>query len=331
MSKTSLTLDEIHALAHEAMMKNGCDEANAAALADIVMRAERDGSHSHGMFRIPGYVKALRSGKVDGKARPTVTRRTPAIIQCEGHGCFAPLAQATALPVLAEAAAEIGVAALSLTGIHHFAALWPATEYLAEQGLVGLACTSFKAGVAPSGAREAFFGTNPLSFAWPRPGHDPVVFDMATSTLAKGDVQIAARDGHSVPLGTGLGPDGKPSDDPAEILKGVLLPFGGYKGASIALMVELLAGGLTGDYFSYEATEYDNSDGGPSKGGELLIAINPALIAGDEWQDRSEAFMQKLLALDGIRIPGQRRHRNRLDQGMRSVNAELVAKIRGFC
>ena len=63
----------------------------------------------------------------------------------------------------------------------------------------------------------------------------------------------------------------------------------------------------------------------------LLIAINPALIAGDEWQDRSEAFMQKLLALDGIRIPGQRRHRNRLDQGMRSVNAELVAKIRGFC
>ena len=99
MGTTSLTLDEIHALAHDAMTANGCDDANAAALADIVMRAERDGSHSHGLFRIPGYVKALRSGKVDGKARPTVTRVTPAVIRCEGHGCFAPMAQAAALPV----------------------------------------------------------------------------------------------------------------------------------------------------------------------------------------------------------------------------------------
>ena len=70
-----------------------------------------------------------------------------------------------------------------------------------------------------------FFGTNPISFAWPRPGHAPVVYDMATATLAKGDVQIAARDGHDVPLGTGLGPDGQPTTDPAEILKGVMLPL----------------------------------------------------------------------------------------------------------
>ena len=104
MSTTDLTLDEIHALAHDAMTANGCDAANAGALADIVMRAERDGSHSHGLFRIPGYVKALKSGKVDGTASPTVTKKTPAVITCEGHGCFAPLAQATALPVLAEAA-----------------------------------------------------------------------------------------------------------------------------------------------------------------------------------------------------------------------------------
>ncbi|MGB2159321.1 MAG: Ldh family oxidoreductase, partial [Candidatus Puniceispirillaceae bacterium] len=224
MNKISLTLDEIHALAHEAMTKNGCDEVNAAALADIVMRAERDGSHSHGLFRIPGYVKALRSGKVDGKARPTVTRKTPAVIQCEGHGCFAPLAQATALPVLAEAAAEIGVAALSLTGIHHFAALWPETEYLADRGLVGIACTAYMPMVAPVGTTEKLFGTNPISFAWPRPGKTPVCYDMATASMAMGDLQIAARDGREVPLGTGLDADGELTTDPAAIAKGVLLP-----------------------------------------------------------------------------------------------------------
>ena len=179
MSTTDLTLDEIHALAHDAMTANGCDAANAGALADIVMRAERDGSHSHGLFRIPGYVKALKSGKVDGTASPTVTRKTPAVINCEGHGCFAPLAQATALPVLAEAAQEIGIAALSLTGIHHFAALWPETEYLADRGLVGIACTAYMPMVAPVGTSTKLFGTNPISFAWPRPGHDPVWMLMA--------------------------------------------------------------------------------------------------------------------------------------------------------
>ena len=328
MNKISLTLDEIRALAHEAMTKNGCDEVNAAALADIVMRAERDGSHSHGLFRIPGYVKALRSGKVDGKARPTVTRKTPAVIQCEGHGCFAPLAQATALPVLAEAAAEIGVAALSLTGIHHFAALWPETEYLADRGLVGIACTAYMPMVAPVGTTEKLFGTNPISFAWPRPGKTPVCYDMATASMAMGDLQIAARDGREVPLGTGLDADGELTTDPAAIAKGVLLPFGGYKGSAIALMVELLAAGLTGERFSYEAKQHDNGDGGPPRGGEMVIALSPELIAGDGWESHVEGFMDRLNGLDGVRIPGARRHRNRLDTGPRDINATLVETIR---
>ncbi len=326
----SLTLDEINALICEVMTANGCDDANANALADIMTRAERDGSHSHGLFRVPGYVKALRSGKVDGKAKPTVTKKTPAIIHVDGHGCFAPLAQAVGLPVLAEATAEIGVAALSLTGVHHFAALWPETEYLADRGLVGIACTAYMPMVAPAGSKTALFGTNPISFAWPRPGKTPVCYDMATAAMAMGDVQIAARDGKSVPLGTGLDADGQPSTDPAAIAKGVLLPFGGYKGSAIALMVELLAAGLTGEQFSYEARENDNGDGGPPRGGEMVIGLSPALIAGYGWEGHVEAFMDRLTSMEGVRVPGARRHKNRLDTGPRAINAALVETIRGL-
>jgi delta1-piperideine-2-carboxylate reductase len=326
----SLTLDEINALIREVMTANGCDDANADALADIMTRAERDGSHSHGLFRVPGYVKALRSGKVDGKAKPTVTKKTPAIIHVDGHGCFAPLAQAVGLPVLAEATAEIGVAALSLTSVHHFAALWPETEYLADRGLVGIACTAYMPMVAPAGSKTALFGTNPISFAWPRPGKTPVCYDMATAAMAMGDVQIAARDGKSVPLGTGLDAEGQPSTDPAAIAKGVLLPFGGYKGSAIALMVELLAAGLTGEQFSYEARENDNGDGGPPRGGEMVIGLSPALIAGDGWEDHVEAFMDRLTGMEGVRVPGARRHKNRLDTGPRAINAALVETIRGL-
>ena len=96
------------------------------------------------------------------------------------------------------------------------------------------------------------FGTNPISFAWPRPGKTPVVYDMATASMAMGEVQVAKREGHKVPLGTGLNKEGKQTTDPGEITDGgVLLPFGGYKGSAIAMMVELLAGALVGDNFSF--------------------------------------------------------------------------------
>ena len=328
MTNVTLELDDIYKLAYDVMLANGCDADNAAALAGIICRAERDGSHSHGLFRVPGYVKALRSGKVNGKAKPSVKHVTPAVIQIDGNGCFAPLAQAVGLPLLADATAKIGIAALSLVGIHHFAALWPETEYMADRGFVGLACTAYMPMVAPAGSKDALFGTNPISFALPRPGHCPVVYDMATAAMAMGDVQIAARDGHDVPPGTGLDADGNPSTDPAAIAKGVLLPFGGYKGSAIALMVELLAAGLTGEQFSYEARATDNKDGGPPRGGEMIIGMSPDIIAGPNWQDHVEAFMQKLTSLDGVRIPGARRHKNRLDTGPRQINAALVDTIK---
>lgn len=331
MSTVPMTIDEIHELAKTCLLTNGCDEANAEAVASTVSRAERDGSTSHGLFRMPGYIATLRSGKVNGKAKPKAEMVTPAVIRLHGDNGLAPMALKHGIPVLAKAAKTIGIAALAISHTHHFAALWPETEALAEQGLVGLACTAYKPSVAPAGAKKALFGTNPLSFAWPRPGKTPLVFDMATASRAKGDVALAARDGHDVPLGTGLDADGNDTTDPHKILAGgVLLPFGGYKGSAIAMMVELLAAGMVGERFSYEAAEADNNDGGPPRGGEFLLAMSPDLIAGPGWAEHSEGFFARLTALEGVRLPGQRRHTNRLSDAPRDINAALVAKIRAL-
>ena len=326
----NISLDEIKKLVTDVFLKQGCNKSNASALANTITKAEEDGSSSHGLFRVPGYVASLQSGKVNGNASPKLEKTTPVILKCNADNGFASTAHEFALPILADAAKTNGVAVLSIKGCYHFAALWPETEYLAKQNLVGFACTAFKPSVAPAGAKEAFFGTNPISMAWPRNGQDPVVFDMATATMAKGEVMIAARDGHTLSSGVGLDENGEPSNDPKEILKGVLLPFGGYKGSAISLMVELFAAGLTGDVFSYEAQENDNNDGGPPSGGEFIMAFNPQIIAGTNWEKHCENFFQKLTSIDGVRLPGSRRHKNRSGNNYRSINEELLLKIKSY-
>jgi delta1-piperideine-2-carboxylate reductase len=326
-----LTLDEIAALAARAFSQNGCDEANTQALVRTVVAAERDGSLSHGLFRLPGYVASLRSGKVNGKASPKVDHRTPAIVTVFGDNGYAPLAIEMGVPQLAAAARKLGVAVLTLTHTHHFAALWPEVEAIAQQGLIGLACTAYMPVMAPHGGTRPLFGTNPLAFAWPRPGHDPMVIDMATSAMALGEVQIAAREGRRVPPGTGLDANGSPTTDPNEIVKGMLLPFGGYKGSAVALMVELLAAGAVDERFSFEAAEADNLDGGPPRGGEFMLALAPELLAGPKWAEHCEGFFRRFEAIEGARLPGSRRHRNRLSNAARQIDAELVARIRALC
>ena len=331
MATVSLTLDEIFDLAKKTLLANGCDEETSSILSDLLMKAERDGSLSHGLFRLPAYVSGLKSGKINGKGKPEVKKISESVIKVLGNNCLAPIVLNKGLPELIKAAKEKGVAVLAINNSHHMAAMWPETEILAEAGLVAFACTSYKPAVAPAGAIKPLFGTNPISFAWPRPGKTPVVFDMATASMAMGEVQVAKREGHKVPIGTGLTKDGKKTTDPAEIVDGgVLLPFGGYKGSGIAMMVELLAGALVGDNFSFETATKDNNDGGPPSGGEFILAMSPEKISDSEWNKHANEFFNKMKSFEGVRLPGERRHKNRLDKGPRNINKELINKIKSL-
>ena len=328
MTTSLLGLDEIYSLAKKTLLHSGCDEMNAEAVANTVTFAERDGSVSHGLFRIPGYVAALKSKKVKGNSRPKIEYRSQNTIRVDGDYGFAPMAIQVGIPALVEITNKYGVGVLTITNTHHFAALWHETEALAENNLIGIACTAYMPSVAPAGATKPLFGTNPISFAWPRKNNTPVVYDMATASMAMGEVQVAARDGHKVPLGTGLNQDGEKTDNPSEIANGgVLLPFGGHKGSAIAMMVELLAAGLVGDMFSFEAKAADNKDGGPARGGEFIMALSPQLIAGDDWNEHAEKFFEQMISLNGVRLPGQRRHNNRANKGPREINTSLIEKI----
>lgn len=333
MSTIRLSVDDIFAAASECLQKHGCDSENANAVAEVIAAAERDGCHSHGLMRLAGYVAALDSGKVNGKARPSLSQTATAVLRVDGNGGFAPLALSESRQRLIDTATQTGIAALALTNIHHFAALWAEVEPLAESGLCAFACTSYKPAVIPAGGSKALYGTNPIAFGWPRKSGLPIVFDQASSVMARGEVMLAAREGHDLPSGVGVDGDGNPTTDPNEVLKGAMLAFGGYKGSSIAMMVELLAGSLIGESFSFEAAERDNNDGGPPRGGEFIFAMNPDHF-GDaaNWRDHSERLFMQILAQEGVRLPGDRRYKNRAEAMKNGVevSTSVYDKIRAL-
>jgi delta1-piperideine-2-carboxylate reductase len=263
-----------------------------------------------------------------------VTRLSPSVVKVDGDHGYAPLALELGRQALIEAAKENGIAAMALVNVHHFAALWVEVEPIAEAGCCAMAFTTYKPAVVPAGAKQPLFGTNPMCFGWPRGDQPPMVFDQASASMARGEVMIAARDGHDVPLGTGVDADGNPTTEPQKIIDGgALLPFGGHKGSTIAMMIELLVAGLTGMDFSFEAQKNDNNDGGPPNGGEFMLAIDPNRFGdADNWLQHSESFLERLAGMEGAHMPGNRRYANRAKSAAEgiAVSDALLASCREF-
>ncbi len=303
---------ELQALLQRIFQRHGCAGPVAAALAHNCASAQRDGAHSHGVFRIPGYVSTLASGWVDGQAQPQVVDVAPGFVRVDAGGGFAQPALSAARPLLVEKARHAGIAVLAIHNSHHFAALWPDVEPFADEGLVALSVVNSMTCVVPHGARKPLFGTNPIAFAAPCAGTDPIVFDMATSAMAHGDVQIAARQGQTLPPGMGVDADGQPTCDPQAILDGgALLPFGGHKGSALSMMVELLAAALTGGHFSWEFDWSRHPGAKTPWTGQLLIVIDPSKAEGERFAQRSHELVEQMQAAGLQRLPGERRYRER--------------------
>lgn len=310
-----ISLEEVHSLTEAALRVNGASPENADAVARTITAAERDDCKAHGLFRVPFYVKGLNDGKVNGTAVPEVQDVSSGLARVDAHRGYAPLAIRVGIEELVQKAKANGIAAVAIVNCYHVAALWPEVEWLAEQGFVSFAFTQYLSFVAPAGGTQRVYGTNPMAFGWPRDGAPPLVFDQASSASSRGDLLLHNRDGKAIPLGWAIDPDGNPTTNPAEGLKGAQLPFGGYKGAALALMVELLAGALIGTPFSFEATEMDPREDMPPLGGEFIMAVDPTHLHTDPQDPLSHAekLFGRVLSQPGTRLPSDRRYEARLE------------------
>jgi (2R)-3-sulfolactate dehydrogenase (NADP+) len=230
-------------------------------------------------------------------------------------------------------AGTAGIAAAGFVRSHHFGVVGRHVERLAEAGLVAIALGNTPNAIAPWGGNRSVYGTNPIGFAAPQRDTPPIVVDLALSQVARGKILIAVQKGEPIPADWAVDTDGNPTTDPAEALKGTLLPIGGAKGAALALMVEVLAVALTGANFGFEASSFFDADGKSPGVGQFLVAVDPAAFAGREvFLDRIGALAHVIEHEAGARLPGSRRlaARERAAREGVTVDAKLLSETRAL-
>ncbi|MCU0670894.1 MAG: Ldh family oxidoreductase, partial [Myxococcota bacterium] len=206
-------------------------------------------------------------------------------------------------------ARAFGIGLAAITNGHHMGALGLAVESIARSGLVGVALSSSPAAIPAPGGTRPLLGTNPVAAAFPRANGDPVVVDLALTTVTRGKIMLAAQRGEPIPEGWALDETGRPTTDAKRAMeKGSLAPIGGAKGAALALAVEILCGALTGAAFGFENDSFFAEQGNRPRIGQAFLAIDPGAVAGTGvYAERIEALLAAMCAEEGVRVPGERR------------------------
>ena len=324
--------DALSALAVDSLLAAGALPATAQSTARALVYADLRGLSSHGVARLPMYCAQLRNGRVDPLAQPAIVSDRGAAVLVDGADGLAYPACDLAINALIERARQFGSAVAGVRRSHHFGVGAAHLQALGAAGMVGLAFSNSPAAMPAWGGRRALFGTNPIAAVFPRRHGEPLVIDLALSEIARGKIAIAARDGKPIPEGWATTRDGLPTTDARAALDGTMLPFGGAKGAMLALVVELLAAALTGANFGYEAGSFLTEEGERSRIGHLFWAIDPGALAGDDtYLSRVEMLIEMMLMDDDVRLPGYRRERiaEASEQEGIDIPDTLIAQLKG--
>ena len=301
----NLSYQEMVGLASAGLEAAGIGEKAAFETAQFLALAELDGLASHGLARVAQYAGHAKNNRVElaGLAFPALRFATDLSVNL---------------------ASKAGVGLVAVTNSHHFGVAGHFAEAAARAGYISLLFGNTPAAMPMVGGSKAIFGTNPLAAAFPIANRDPLVIDMSLSAVARGKLLVAAKKGESIPEGWALTTDGKPTTDPQEGLKGLMVPLGGDKGALLALIVELLVVGLSGSRFSYEADSFFDAKGNRPRIGQLLLTIDPGLAGSQVFANKMHDFLKTLAADVGTRLPGQRRFKQRAAGFKDGVNVSEV-------
>lgn len=291
--ETMQTLDVAQATRWVAdlLMAGELPAAAAQLVAESLVDAEARGIASHGVARVPIYVKRLRAGIMSAAANPVIVRTTPATAHINANNAIGHLGAQAAVEAASERAAQAGAGVALVRNSNHCGTLGYFARQIAARGQIAVLASNGPPVMIYFGGRTRAVGTNPLAIAIPRTGGRPISLDMATSTTARGRIIHAAQTGADIPEGWAVDRDGLPTTDPGTALDGAVLPFGGPKGSGLAMMIDLLCGGLaaavTGEAIGDMYEDWQREQ----RVSHFVMALDPgAWVGGDAFRDHAAAF-----------------------------------------
>ena len=286
-------------------------EHDARLLADSLVDADLRGVHSHGVLRVPEYVKKLTIGGVDPTGEPKVVRDSGACLVVDGHNSMGQIGAHYAMARVIARAAETGIAAAAIRGSNHCGAMAYFAVQALEHDMIGLATTNALPTMAPWGGAERLLGINPIGIAIPAGEEYPIVYDAAFSGSSHGKIRVYHQKGLALPEGWALDRQGRPTTDPAVAIDGLLAPIGGFKGTGLAMIMGILSSMLSGAAYG---TELGNMEDGPKPGedGHFVAVINIRTFEDvNRFKARVDKAIQQIHAcrladgVDRIYAPGE--------------------------
>lgn len=302
---------QLRKLAADALRASGASDSAAGIAAKYLVAADAEGLATHGVARIPTYCAHLKSGRAKGHAVPTLVRDAGAacLIDADTGLAFEPCE--LALTHAVKRAQSHGIGFSGVTNSHHCGALGVLLEPVAKLGHVALAFSTAPAAISPWGGKRALYGTNPVAAIFPRRDAPPLIVDLSLTQVTRGQIMLLQSAGKPIPEGWGMDSEGNPTTDASAILNGGSLhAVGGVKGTMLALAVELICCALTGAALSHELESLHLASGTPLRLGQAFIVLAPGSLAGrDIYHERVDALVEAMLQEEGVRLPGERRHR----------------------
>jgi len=323
-SRILVTIESLRAYGHDALMRAGLTAEGAAIVTEVQLEASMRGQPTHDMVSIPRYAVRIASGKLNARPQIRIGRETTNTVQIDGDNGPGQWVSTVAMEAAIRKAREQGVGIVSVRRSNHFGAaghyVWQATK----NGLIGVCTTNGPLILAPTGGITPTFGNNPLGVGIPAGRHFPILLDIAMSVAPRGKIGLAVAEGKPLPPGWILDRFGCPSTDLADLAAGLGMPIGGHKGYGLALVLEVLAGVLSGAGFSadHSRDKLHGSSRAPDYG-HFFIAIDPErFMPASEFAARVDRLIQQTkngehaANVDEILIPGEMELRAR-DQSLK--------------
>lgn len=315
-------------------IKFGVCLEHAKIITDTLLFAELRGIKSHGIVRLPTYVKRLESGVMQAEATMAFLENEGATGVLSANNGFGQLAGYRAMTAAMEKAREYGTGVVVVRQSNHFGVAAYYSMLAARKDMIGIVATNASPAIAPFRAKAPLMGTNPLSIAVPAGSEAPIVLDMSTSEVARGKIRYAELTHKSIPLGWALDRDGRPTIDPGEALKGSLVGIGGPKGSGLSLVIDILCGVLSNTALTGEVLNITDCSG-PAGTGHFFCAIDIAkFVKPQQFKENIDKIIKTIKALpsvDGgpVYLPGEIEHRlaeKAADTGI-SLAEEVVAEL----